>query len=95
MSDLPKYQRLPDVEQGFSGDKLPSLANDDEDLEAGPSDHGDPEAVYPPASGGKRIELCFRPRYPCGGVKEDAYGEIGRTKAASHTQHVRLAMGRR
>lgn len=85
MSDLPKYQRIPDVEQGLTVAKVPSLA-DEGDVEAGPAD---PEGVYPPSSGSKRIELCFRPRYPCEGVREDAYGAIGRTKEV----RALLAMG--
>lgn len=89
MSDLPKYQRLPDVEQGLWGDKSISLS-DEGGPEAGPSDHVDPEAVYPPTTGGKRVDLCFRPRYPCGGVKEDAWGEIGRTQAVRHALRRRV-----
>lgn len=79
MSDLPRYQRIPDEEQGIATAKVPSLA-DDAEADAGPADPG---SVYPPSSGGKRIELCFRPRYPCAGVREDAYGAIGRTEEVS------------
>lgn len=84
MTDLPKYQRIPDVEQGVVRDKVPSLA-EEADTEIGGADLGD---VYPPPAGNKRIELCFRPRHPCTGVSENAYGALGRTKDVSGPEHI-------
>lgn len=67
MSDLPKYQRISRIEEGSAWEKKQ------------PSSAGLKEGATAPPVGGKRIQLCFRPRYPCVGVGENVQTKIGST----------------
>lgn len=79
MLALPKQQRDPDVGE-ISADDWATSHGDD----GGLSNRAVSVAVYPPNSGGKRIQLCFRPRYPGGGVNEDAQSVLGHTMEVVH-----------
>lgn len=87
MSDLPKYQRIPDEEQAYGHTKLDLGVEG----EGGAADGLDAAGVgpgYPPVASGtwrdpgqkKRIELCLVPRWPLRCKEEMALGTMGATR---------------
>lgn len=81
---LPKYRRVPDVEEALCDEKAP-IAEDGSQYESGKTDR---DAVYPAASGDNPIQLCFRPRYPCSGENEVVHTVLGKTMDVSLSRRV-------
>lgn len=89
MSDLPRYQRLPDEEQGYGRTTKLALEGDDADTDREHTGGGDVPS-YPPIASGtwqgpfqkKRVELWFLPRWPLKGEAKVVIGTIGATREA-------------